>query len=243
MVGYGMRVPPNTMGEPGPRAPAPPAALLAAAGSSSGGPGRAGPPGSTMNQRFVTDGLFAYSAAAMPPERVVQNQSGGRGVNWGTGGTGIMAGDNPIVPPGQEHCSIAGELQDDCCGWRGACGDQKFVMEFQPGKLSLTQHEFEECLAEFNSAIKKPSWYPYPCCIVFHASTCHCLDEQRKGVCCATFKLETVAKNMTAKWAHKNLEFVICDRQEVLLDVGVPCHDDCCGDNLMDVYYLVIKQN
>ena len=102
--------------------------------------------------------------------------------------------------------TIIGKLGDDCCG----CFSAKFDIRYDEGRTSLTQNEFESAVAEFNNAVKKPGWwYPlYPLCICFHLFTCQGCDPTKKDGCC-DFVLETVAKRMSTKYAHKGVQFFI----------------------------------
>ena len=144
---------------------------------------------------------------------------------------------NPMVTANEVQATIAGRLDDDCCG----CKDPKFAIQYEPDKIKLTQDEFDRAVAEFNNAVKKPIWwYPlWPLCVLFHAFTCHICDPYQKGGC-VDFVLEKMAEKMSSQFAHKGVVFSIRVRLEPSLWGAIPCIGSLYEEK--DGYFLVIQQ-
>ena len=144
---------------------------------------------------------------------------------------------NPMVTANEVQATIAGRLDDDCCG----CKDPTFAIQYEPDKIKLTQDEFDRAVAEFNNAVKKPIWwYPlWPLCVLFHAFTCHICDPYQKGGC-VDFVLEKMAEKMSSQFAHKGVVFSIRVRLEPSLWGAIPCIGDLYAEK--DGYFLVIQQ-
>ena len=140
-----------------------------------------------------------------------------------------------LVEPGMEHRTIAGSIQTQSN--LNLCGcEQKLVIEYQPGKVSLDQFEFENVISEFNAAIKRPVWWwpLFPCCLIIDCITCYYCDPNVRGGC-FNFALETVAEKMNTQYAQKRVEFIIrwCEHLDA----------DECDPHGKETYHLVIRQN
>ena len=143
-----------------------------------------------------------------------------------------------VVPEHERQTTIFGRLDDDYCG----CKSPKFAIQYEPGKINLTQDEFDSAVAEFNDAVKKPIWwYPlWPLIVSFHAFTCHVCDPYQRGGC-VDFVLEKMAEKMSEKFAYKGVKFIIRVRLEASMGWGaLPCCGECYAEK--DGYFLVIQQ-
>ena len=202
------------------------------------------PPG--LQPGMVFEMQVPMSQPTIAPQPMAMYGGGGEVVQGETGadfqgatycGDGIVSIEldrRPVVQPGTEHMTIAGEMHEDCCG----CGNPNFDMQYQPGKVAITESEFDAAIMEMNSVLKRPLWWYLCYPLVCPLSVC---TGERLGLYETTGPdLQRKAKQLSNKYAAQGVKFSIRRKQERIVDT-----DDYFGEldaDISDTFFLLVRQ-
>ena len=143
----------------------------------------------------------------MTGDAAVQNKSGMVGFDGRL--TVELPGQAPLVDPGSEARTIAVQATEGCCG------PVRFDPVYVPGRVNLTNEEFNAAVMEVNGVLQQQT------CLV--------------NCCCPADQLRTKCSELTQRHAAKRVEFQIRTRDGIGIDMqGNPSPDEKC--------YLIVRQ-
>jgi hypothetical protein len=140
-------------------------------------------------------------------DAAVQNKAGAVGFDGRI--TMELPGQGPIVDPGTEARTIAVQATEGCFG------PASFDPVYVPGRVNLTNDEFNAAVMEVNGVLQRQSWFV--------------------NCCCPADQLRAKCSELTQRHAAKRVEFQIRTRDGIGIDMeGKPSPDEKC--------YLLVRQ-
>ena len=140
-------------------------------------------------------------------DAAVQNKAGAVGFDGRI--TMELPGQGPIVDPGTEARTIAVQATEGCFG------PASFDPVYVPGRVNLTNDEFNAAVMEVNGVLQRQSWFV--------------------NCCCPADQLRAKCSELTQRHAAKRVEFQIRTRDGIGIDMqGNPSPDEKC--------YLLVRQ-